>query len=94
MRIPWAATVATWAVIADQVGSIAVDILRANNAVPTVSMIGAGTKPNLAAAQFQGATAPANWTSTTLAADDYLEFNVASVLTVTRATVVLSLLKT
>ena len=92
-RIPWAATIATWSVIGDQSGSIAIDILRANNAVPTVSIVGGGTKPNLTAQQFVGPTAPAGWTSTVLAANDYIGFTVSSVATVTRVTIILSLLK-
>jgi hypothetical protein len=92
IRVPWAATVGFWFVMADQSGSIAVDILRANNAVPSVSMIGGGNKPTLSAAQFAGA-APSGWTSTTLAQNDWIAFSVTSVLTVTRVTVDLTLAK-
>lgn len=90
--VPWAATIGFWEVMADQSGSIAVDVLRANNAVPTVSIIGAGNKPSLAASQFTGA-APSGWTSTLLAANDWLAFSVTSAATITRATVVLDAVK-
>jgi len=91
--IPWGATITSWSVIADQVGSIAVDILRANNAVPVASIVGGGNKPTLTAAQFAGLVAPSGWTSTTLAANDWLTFSVSSVATVTRVTVSLLLAK-
>jgi len=93
VRIPGPATVLSWYVIADQVGSIAVDVLRANNAVPSVSMIGGGNKPTLTAAQFSGRVVPAAWTSTVLAAEDWLTFSVSSVATVTLVTVDLQLAK-
>ena len=91
--IPWAATIASWSIEADQSGSIALDILRANNAVPAASIVGGGTKPNLTAAQFNGLVAPAGWTSTLLAPNDWLSFSVFSVATVTRVTGSLSLAK-
>ena len=94
LRVPWNSVVTGWSVIADQSGSIAVDILRANDAVPTVSMIGAGNKPSLSAAQFAGDVAPSGWTSTTIVGDDWLTFSVASAATVTRITVDLHLAKT
>ena len=85
MPIPFAATITGWSIIGDQSGSISIDILRANNAVPVTSIVGGGTKPNLTAAQFAGNTAPSGWTSTALAAQDYLGFSVASAATSPRA---------
>jgi hypothetical protein len=92
LKIPWAANIVFWTVIADQSGSIAVDILRANAAVPVTSIVGGGTKPNLTAAQIFGA-APAGWTSTSLAPNDWIGFQVTSAATVTRVTVDLSLVR-
>jgi hypothetical protein len=89
IAIPFAASIAAWSVVGDQSGSIAIDILRANNAVPSASIVGAGTKPNLTAQQFVGQTAPAGWASTVLVVNDYIAFSVASVATVTRVTVTL-----
>lgn len=86
IRIPFPAVIVGWGVMADQSGSIAVDILRANNAVPSASIVGAGNKPALAAAQFATA-APSGWTSTSLAQNDWLAFSVTSAATVTRVTV-------
>jgi hypothetical protein len=76
--------------MADQVGSIVVDILRANSAVPTASMIGAGNKPTLTAQQFNPQLV-SGWTNNVLATDDWIAFNVVSAATVTRVTVELQL---
>lgn len=93
LKVPWAGSLVFWTLIADQSGTISVDILRANAAVPTVSMVGGGTKPNLAAAQILG-SAPSGWTSTSLAANDWLGFQITgSVTSVTRITVDLAVSK-
>jgi hypothetical protein len=92
-RIPFAAVIAQWSVIADQPGSIAVDILRANNAVPVTSMIGGGNKPSLVASQFNSNVAISGWTSSLLTPNDFITFSVSSVATVTRVTVDLDLFK-
>lgn len=76
--IPWGCTIQSWTVKADQSGSIAIDILRANNAVPVSSIVGGGTKPNLTAQQYNGLQTPAGWTSTVINPNDFLEFSVSS----------------
>ena len=93
LPIPFAATITGWSIIADQSGSISIDILRANNAVPAASIVGGGTKPTLTTAQFVGNTAPSGWTSTALVAQDYLAFSVSTVATVTQVTLTLFLTK-
>ena len=90
LHIPFFGTITAWRLIGDQVGSITVDILRANLGVPSVSMVGGGTKPFLSASQQNLGTAPAGWTSTALSYDDWIAFNVTAAATITRATVVLS----
>lgn len=92
LRIPWGTTIGFWTVMADQSGSIVVDILRANNAVPTTSIVGAGNKPTLSSTQFIGAF-PTGWTSVSLAANDFIGFSVVSATTVTRVTVDLEMVK-
>ncbi len=89
-HIPWGVTIFGWRVIADQSGSIAVDILRLNNGVPVASMVGGGNKPTLTASQFNAFTAVSGWTSTVLIPDDWISFSVSSAATITRATIVLS----
>jgi hypothetical protein len=93
LHIPFNCSIFTWRAIADQSGSIAVDILRANLAVPTVSMVGAGNKPGLSSQQISLGAALTGWTSTVLAYDDWIAFNVTSVTLVTRVTIVLSCAK-
>jgi hypothetical protein len=83
-----------WSVIGDQSGSIQIDILRANNAVPAASIVGGGTKPNLTAAQYASYVPPSGWISTTLTRLDWIGFNVTSVATVTQVTIALDLIKT
>src|SRR5215469_4716294 len=72
LPIPWAATINQWSVIADQSGSITIDILRLNNGVPVSSIVGGGTKPTLSSSQFNGQQTPSGWTSTALVAGDVL----------------------
>jgi hypothetical protein len=95
LRIPWGGTINTWSLMADQSSSVTVDILRANNAVPITSMIGAGTKPALSAAQFAAPTAPSAWTSNAFVANDWITFSLtgSAPVNVTRLTVDLSMTK-
>lgn len=90
VHIPFSLSISKWWVMADQSGSIVVDVLRANNAVPSASIVGAGNSPTLSASQYTSA-APSGWTSTALAADDWITFSVTgSPSSVTRVTVVLT----
>ena len=92
-NLPFDATIQSWRVLADQSGSIVVDILRANNAVPVTSIVGGGNAPTLSAAQIANSGALVGWTSTVLAFNDWVAFNVTSVATITRATVALVLVR-
>ncbi len=91
INIPFPANIISWRIIADQSGSIVVDILRAFAAVPVTSMVGAGNKPSLSSAQIDTGETPAGWTSTAVVNNDFIAFNVVSVTTVTRVTVILIL---
>jgi len=93
LHVPFPGTVSKWWAMADQSGSIVVDILRANNGVPSSSIVGAGNAPTLSASQFNSA-APSGWTSTSLVADDFLAFNVTSATTVQRVTIALTVTRT
>ena len=90
LKIGYPAVINATEVMGDQSGSIAIDILRANSAVPTVSMIGGGNKPTLSSQQFNVQN-PSGWTSALLAQSDWLGFNVTSASTVTRVTIALDL---
>lgn len=94
VHIPFAVTITKWWIMGDQSGSITVDVLRANDAVPSASMVGGGTKPNLSTSQYTSA-APSGWTSTTLAVDDWITFSVTgSPTSVTRVSIALTATRT
>lgn len=80
-----AGTISQWTLLADQSGSVVVDIKRSTySGFPTTSsLIGAGTAPTLSSAQKQQAS-PLSWTSATLVAGDVLEFSITSASTITR----------
>jgi hypothetical protein len=94
LRIPFSASIFQWYMLGDQVGSIVVDVGRANSGgyPPTVSMIGGGNKPTLSS-QIGNSATPSGWTSTILNTGDFIGFFVNSASVVTRVTVVLSLAK-
>jgi hypothetical protein len=76
VHVPCAMTINTWSIMADQSGSVTIDILRANAGIPSASIVGGGTKPNLSSAQDSLDNAPASWTATTLAKDDWLKIEI------------------
>jgi len=86
-RMNFAGTISKFYVDADQSGSIVVDVKKNG-----VSMVGAGNKPTLTAAQNANAV-PASWTTITFAKGDLIEFNVDSITTITQATVTLEVQK-
>ena len=95
LEVPFACTVNQWTVLADQSGSITLDVYSdtyANYGTNT-SMVGAGTKPTISAAT-KGQSAPTSWTTTSIAAGNIIGFNVATVATVTRVTVSLKVTRT
>jgi hypothetical protein len=84
-------TVTGWTIIADQSGSIVVDVNRATYTnFPTTSSIAGSELPTLSSAQKNEDLTLSSWT-TTLSARDVLEFEVDSASTVTRVTVALRL---
>jgi hypothetical protein len=91
LHLSFASTILGWHVLADQSGSIVVDILRAAGGVtfPSTSMVGSGNMPTLSSAQAAQA-APSGWTSTTFAQGDWVAFNVTSATTVQQVTVSLN----
>ena len=91
LYIPYPCTVVGAVLLADQAGSLVVDIWKsAFSAFPPViaGTIVAAAKPTLAAAASSRDLTLTGW-STTLAAGDVLAFNVDSVSAVTRAEMVL-----
>lgn len=96
LLIPFACTITAATLIADQTGSIVIDVWRDSyaNFPPTVAdTITASAKPTLSsAAKSQDTTLP-GW-STGITAGQLLRFNVDSVSTVTRVTLALSVTRT
>jgi hypothetical protein len=88
LEIPFACTITGWTLLADQSGSIVVDVWKDTyaNFPPTVADTIAGTeKPTLSSVQKNQDLTLTTWT-TALTAGDILAFNVDSVTTVTRVT--------
>lgn len=93
VRIPFACTVTGWTLLADQTGSIVIDVWRDSyaNFPPVVGDSIAGTeKPTLSSASKNQDLSLTTWT-TSLVAGDILRFNVDSASTVTRVSLSLHL---
>ena len=91
LEIPFAMTITGWTLLADQSGSIVIDVWKDTyaNFPPTVADTIAGTeKPTLASAQANQDLTLTSWT-TAVAAGDILAFNVDSITTVQRVTLVI-----
>lgn len=90
ITIPFACTIDSWYITADQAGSIVIDVWRDTlaNFPPTVADSIAGSeKPTLSAASFNSDTSLTTFTRS-LAVNDVVRFNVDSVATVTRVNLV------
>jgi len=96
LEIPFACTIQAATLLADQSGSIVIDIWKDTyaNFPPTVAdTITASAKPTLSSAQKYQDTTLTGWT-TAISAGDILAFNVDSAATVTRVTLSLKVIKT
>src|SRR3990167_2911775 len=95
LEIPFACTITGWTLLADQSGSIVIDVWKDTyaNFPPTVADTIAGTeKPTLASVQKNQDLTLSTWT-TGLLQGDVLGFNVDSVTTVTRIALALRVTK-
>ena len=93
LEIPFACTITEAELLADQAGSVVVDIWKDTyaNFPPTVAdTITASAKPTLSSANKSKDSTLTGWT-TSVAAGDILRFNIDSVSTITRLTVILKL---
>ena len=96
IEIPFACTVNSWTILADQSGSIVVDVWKDTyaNFPPTVADTIAGSeKPTLTAAAKNQDASLSTWT-TSITAGDILRFNVDSAATVTRVTIAIKVTRT
>jgi hypothetical protein len=86
--IPFTGTIVGWTLVADQVGSIEIDILKASGALPTSgnSICGTGTKPTISSNTYATGSDFTNWSTTAITVGDVVGFNVISSTNVTRAT--------
>lgn len=93
LEVPFDCTINRATLLADQSGSIVVDIKKSTySGFPTTSSICASAKPTLSSVQKSQDATLTGWT-TTVTAGDVLEFNVDSATTVTRVTVSLRVTK-
>jgi hypothetical protein len=92
VKVPHAMTLSAWEIVADQIGSVVVDVWKDTyaNFPPTVAdSIAASAKPTLSGVQKAQNTTLTGWT-TSIAAGDWLAFKVDSATTVQRVTVQLT----
>jgi len=97
--VPFSGQITEWAILSTDAnppttGSIEIDILKSTFAdYPTMaSMVGTGTKPNIANSN-KGQGSPTGWTTTAINAGDCIGFNVTSVSSLKRITIVLKVVK-
>lgn len=96
LRVPFACTITDVTALADQTGSIVVDIQKdtyANYPPTGADSICASAKPTISAAAKSTDSTLTGWT-TSIAAGDILRFYVDSCSTITRATIALTVSKT
>lgn len=96
LRVPFACTITSATLLADQTGSIVVDIWKDTyaNYPPTVAdSICASAKPTISASNKSVDTTLTGWT-VNIAAGDVLYFNVDSCSTITNCVLVLGVTKT
>jgi len=94
LQIDFAGTIQSATLLADQVGSIVIDIWKDTYAnFPPTDTITASAKPTLSGANKSTDSTLTGWT-TSVSAGDILRFNVDSAATVTRVTIALKILQT
>lgn len=94
IEVPFNCTITAAVLIADQAGSIVVDIKRSTySGFPTTASIAAAAKPTLSASQKMQDSTLSGWT-TTLSAGDIIEYVVDSASTVQRVLVSLMVERT
>lgn len=93
ISIPYSCTITDNTLVADQSGSIVIDVKKATYAgFPSTTSICAAAKPTLASVQKNTDSTLTGWT-TTINAGDIIEFYVDSATTVTRVTLTLGVNK-
>jgi hypothetical protein len=96
LQVPYAGTITSARLLADQSGSIVIDVWKDTyaNFPPTVAdTITASAKPTLSAALKSEDTTLTGWT-TSVSSGDILEFNIDSVSTIEKCILTLEITKT
>jgi len=89
LQIPFGCTIYGWTLLADQAGSIVIDVKKSTYAgFPTTSSITGSAIPTLSAVQKNASSTLTGWT-TAITSGDILEYSVSSCTTITRATLIL-----
>lgn len=92
LYIPYSCTISAWTLLADQSGSIVVNVWKVAEASypPTVTnKITASAPPTITSAQAATSTTLTGWT-TSVSAGDTMMFNIDSITTITRVTLALT----
>lgn len=92
LQIPFACTINSWTIMADQSGSIVIDVWKdtfANYPPTGADSVTGSAKPTLSAAQAATSSTLTGWT-TSISANDIIRYNVDSASTVTRVTISLT----
>ncbi len=97
IRVPYNCTINSWTLLADQLGSVVIDLWKGSIGSathPTVSqtICGVSTKPTITN-NIQSNGSPTGW-STTLTTGDYLAFNVDSIDIMFRVTLSIDITRT
>lgn len=95
--VPYACTIQDWTLLADVSGAIKIDIWKDSyaNFPPTdADSITNGNEPEIASGVRAQDTDLSNWTTVSVAAGDILFFNVDSCSTITKALLVMKVLRT
>ena len=90
------ATIVGWDVYGDVSGAVTCDIKRvayALDTLPSASMVGAGTKPNLTSHSTNRDTTVTGWTSTAITAGDVIRFDYSAITSCHRIQIYLKLQK-
>ena len=93
--LPFACRLIDWVVLADQSGSISIDVQKdsfANYPLSTSDSITGGTEPGISS-DIKGSGTTSSWSSVAANVGDVIQFSASSVSTVTRCLVSLTVLK-
>ncbi len=96
--VPYAGTISSWTVLGDVSGSIVIDVWKiafASNTLPTVAnTITAADLPTISSSKTGQNTNPSTWTGLAVSAGDVIGFNVNSCTTITKANLIIKVVRT